>query len=132
MTWYTYNGLIFSMFVKPAFCSALAPRAGDTGTIALGRWLTDRKRDTGLSYQASFVMSDSQTGVVDDGGTILFSPGAGGLFFKYYAPVRPLASIDDGANFPVEFQLCVTIGGQSFTTHLVCQPHDPGMLCHAG
>jgi len=132
MTWYNYNGLLFSMFIRPSLCAPLDIRPGDTGTITMGNFLTAQKRDTGLSHHTTFVMNDSQSGTADNGGSIQFNPGAGGTFFEYNAPLPPLANRDAGEDFPVSFDMCVTVGYQSVKTRLVCQPHAPGMLCHAG
>jgi len=40
------------------------------------------------------------------------------------------ARADDGDNFPVVFQTCLTVGNQQVAMRLVCQPKATGMLCH--
>jgi len=132
MTWYTYNGLLFSMFVRNGGCPALNPAPGETGTVVMNRFLTATRIDTGLEHRATFVMNDTSSADVSNGGTIQFTPGTGGSFFAYNAPVPPLATIANGENFPVVFDMCVAVGDQAVKTRLVCQPHAPGMLCHAG
>jgi hypothetical protein len=78
-------------------------------------------------------MADENTGSTSDGGTVIFTPSAGGATkFTYTAPVAAPASMDDGLEFPVVFDMCVTVGDQAVKMRLVCQPKPTGMLCHEG
>ncbi|GIW40755.1 MAG: hypothetical protein KatS3mg076_1332 [Candidatus Binatia bacterium] len=48
----------------------------------------------------------------------------------YEAAEPPFAEDDDGIDFPVAFDLCITVGDQTISARPVCQPKPTGMLCH--
>jgi len=127
-----YGNVNFSAVIKRGGCEALTPDPGDTGTVQMTNFVTARRQDTGHELVASFVLGNNGGGATSLNGTVQFSQVADSYTFSYSAPVRSFASIRDGENFPVAFNMCVTLGHQAVKMHLVCQGKNQGMLCHEG
>lgn len=130
LTWYDALGMQVSGLIGPGSCPILTPSAGETGMITMTKWLNERRQDTGLEHRTEYVLSSSQQGRADNRGSITFSSVGVQTRFNYSAPVRPFARQSSGANFPVVFEMCLTIGNQAVKMRLVCQPKPTGMLCH--
>jgi hypothetical protein len=130
LTWYDQLGLQVSAVVNPGGCPALNAAAGTSGTVQMLNWFTESRRNTGLAHQASFTLSNATSGRTDTRGTVAFTRSGSGMNVTYSAPVRPFARASDGANFPVVFDLCLTLGDQAVKARMVCQPKNTGMLCH--
>ena len=95
-------------------------------------FVTGRREDTGHQHIASFVLGENGVGVTSANGTVQFSHGVGAYTFTYSAPLPSFATIRDGPNFPVAFNMCLTLGNQAVKMFLVCQGKNQGMLCHEG
>ena len=130
MLW--YGALNFSAVIKQGGCEPLSPDPGTTGTVQMTNFVTGQRQDTGHQHVASFVLGDNGAGVTSLNGGVHFSRVASSYQFTYNAPLPSFASIRDGQNFPVAFNMCVTLGNQAVRMHLVCQGKNQGMLCHAG
>jgi hypothetical protein len=130
MLW--YGALSFSAVISPGSCAALTPDAGDAGTMQMVNFVTERRQDTGIEHVASYVLGDGGGGNTSAGGAIQFSRVVDSYRVTYSAPIPAAASQHDGADFPVVFDLCLTLGEQAVKTRLVCQPKNQGMLCHEG
>ena len=130
MTW--YGALSLSALVKPGPCQPLTPETGEQGTLSMTNWLTDRKVDTGHQHVATYTLGNNGAGDTSLDGFINFSRVTNAYRIVYSAPVPSVAGMSDGANFPVVFNLCLTVGEQAVKTRLVCQPKPQGMLCHSG
>jgi hypothetical protein len=130
MLW--YGALNFSAVVRPGACEPLSPDPGTTGTVQMTNFVTGQRQDTGHQHIASFVLGDNGAGTTSLNGGVQFSRIAGSYLFTYSAPVPSFANIRDGQNFPVAFNMCLTLGSQAVKMHLVCQGKSQGMLCHAG
>lgn len=133
-TWYdeASGGLNLSLGVRETICPTLSPRGGERGRITMDRWLTQAGQDTGRLHQVDFTMTSDNTGVTSDGGVVHFLGGRGGTQFTYNSSEPPIAGAGLGMDFPVVFNLCVTVGEQTFGSRLVCQEKPRGLLCHAG
>lgn len=134
LTWYDAGagGLNLSYFVAGGGCPALTPEAGEQATIQMTRWLTDRGVDTGRSHVAAFTLGANGAGATSTGGTASISQYRGWQQITYRATTPPIASPADGANFPVVFDLCLTVGDQAVKARMVCQEKNRGLLCHEG
>jgi hypothetical protein len=130
MTWYDALGLHISALIGTGSCPPLHPKSGDSGTIQMVDWLTQRRTDTGLEHQTTFVLDNGTNGSTANGGGVTFASSGSAVTFAYTAPVRALATASSGADFPVVFQMCLTVGDQAVKARLVCQPKNTGMLCH--
>jgi hypothetical protein len=127
-----YGGINFSAVIKRGGCAPLTPDPGETGTVQMTKFVTAHHHDTGHDHVASFVMGDHGVGTTSSNGTVQLARVVDSYTFSYSAPVSAFASIRDGANFPVAFNMCLTIGNQAVRMHLVCQGKSQGMLCHKG
>lgn len=130
MLW--YGNLSFTAVIKNGGCEPLSPDPGDTGTVQMTKFVTAQRQDTGHQHIASFVLGDNGVGVTSLNGTVQFSSVADSYTFSYSAPVPAVANIRDRQNFPVAFNMCLTVGNQAVRMHLVCQGKNQGMLCHKG
>ena len=130
MLW--YGALSFSAVIKQGGCEPLHPNPGTTGTVQMTNFVTGQRQDTGHQHIADFILGDDGSGVTSLDGGVQFSAIAGSYRFTYSAPVPSFATIRDGQNFPVAFNMCVTLGSQAVKMHLVCQGKSQGMLCHEG
>lgn len=130
MLW--YGALNFSAVIKQGSCEPLSPAPGTTGTVQMTHFVNGRRQDTGHQLVANFVLGDDGSGVTSLDGAVQFSAIAGSYRFTYSAPVPAFANIRDGQNFPVAFNMCVTLGNQAVKMFLVCQGKSQGMLCHEG
>jgi hypothetical protein len=130
MLW--YGGLSFSAAIKNGGCPPLSPEPGETGTVQMTNFVTERRQDTGHQHIASFVLGEGGAGVTSLNGAVHFARIADSYQFSYSAPVPSFANIRDGQNFPVAFSMCVTVGNRAVRMHLVCQGKNQGMLCHKG
>jgi len=130
MLW--YGGLSISAVIGRGGCDPLTPQADDAGTVQLTKFVTAQRQDTGHEHMASFILGDNGVGATSLDGTVQFSRVVDSYHFSYSAPVPSFASMRDGQDFPVAFNLCVTVGHQAVRMHLVCQPKSQGMLCHEG
>ena len=130
MLW--YGGLSFSAVIGRGSCGPLSPDPGDTGTVQMTNFVTNKKQDTGHQHMASFVLGANGVGTTSLDGTVQFSRVVDSYQFSYSAPVPSFANIRDGQNFPVAFNMCLTVGNQAVRMHLVCQGKSQGMLCHEG
>lgn len=133
-TWYddASGGLDLGMSVRQTACPPLSPRPGDEGRITMSRWVTERGVDTGRLHQVDFTMTSATSGETSDGGVVHFGAGRAGQSFTYSSSVPPIAGPGLGLEFPVAFNLCVSVGEQTFGMRLVCQEKPRGLLCHAG
>ena len=127
---YWYGALNFSAVIKQAGCEPLVLDPGTTGTVQMTHFVTGQRQDTGHQHIASFVLGDNGAGMTSLDGNVEFSRIAGSYQLTYSAPLRSFATIRDGQNFPVAFNMCVTVGNQAIKMFLVCQGKSQGMLCH--
>lgn len=130
MLW--YGALSFTAVIKNGACPPLSPDPGETGTVQMTHFITGQRQDTGHNHVASFVLGNNGAGVTSLGGTVQFSRVVDSYTFSYSAPVPAFANIRAGQNFPVAFNMCLTLGNQAVRMHLVCQGKSQGMLCHEG
>ncbi len=134
LTWYdaASGGLNLNFYVQPDGCPALTPEEGEAVTIQMSRWLTERKVDTGRLHVATAPLGANGSGTTSSGGTI--SVGAFGSWqqITYRDVTPPIAGPQDGADFPVVFDLCLTVGNQAVKGRMVCQEKNRGLLCHEG
>jgi len=134
LTWYdaASGGLNLSYYIQPGFCAPLTPQAGAPASIQMTRWLTHRQVDTGRSHIANFTLGPNGAGATSTGGTASISDFRSWQQVSYRATTPPIAGPQDGANFPVVFDLCLTVGNQSAKARMVCQEKNRGLLCHQG
>lgn len=134
LTWYdeASGGLNLSFYVQPGDCPTLTPEAGEQVVIRMDRWLTDRRVDTGRLHLATTTLGSAGSGATNTGGSI--SIGSSGLAQQvvYRANTPPIAGPHNGAEFPVVFDLCLTVGNQAVKGRMVCQEKSRGLLCHEG
>jgi hypothetical protein len=135
-TWYDSGGLNLSAVISPGSCAPLTPEVGETGMIQMANWLKQSRENTGLHHETTFTLEPGTGSGVSattaNGGSLILTPITGGQKLSYTVDERPFARMSDGANFPVVFDLCLTVGDQTITGRLVCQPKPTGMLCHEG
>lgn len=133
-TWYDAEagGLNLSFSVRENICPTLTPEVGERGSITMSRWLTERGQDTGRLHRFNFTVDANGVGQTSDGGTIRFTQGRTGTLVTFTSNVPPTARAGLGLEFPVVFNLCITLGDQTLTSRLVCQEKPQGLLCHAG
>lgn len=138
-TWYdaASGGLNLSMQVRDGGCPPFVPSGGDRGQIVMDRWLTEKKVDTGLLHKVNVSMQSTIGGTTSDNGVIRIARADGGTTFSYLSNLPPITKAQGGgqwlgAQFPVVFDLCVSVGDQTFAGRLVCQEKQRGLLCHAG
>lgn len=134
LTWYdaASGGLNLSYYVQPGFCEPLTPEPGEQASIQMTRWLTHRQVDTGRSHIAQFTLGANGSGVTSTGGTATIGDYRSWQQVTYRATTPPIAGPQDGANFPVVFDLCLTVGDQAVKARMVCQEKNRGLLCHQG
>jgi hypothetical protein len=130
MTWYDNLGLQLSALINPGACPSLAPAPGQSGEVRMAKWLTQDRRDLGRVHATSFSLGASRSGRTTNGATVTFGSSGRAVTFSYRDSSRPFARARDGADFPVQFELCLTVGEQAVKMRLVCQPKSTGMLCH--
>ena len=134
LTWYDANsgGLNLSFFVQGGDCPVLTPQAGELGSIQMSHWLTERRQDTGRLHTTTFTLGANGSGATSNGGVASIAPYGTAQQVVYRTIVPPIAGPNDGADFPVVFDLCVTIGDQAIKGRMVCQEKNRGLLCHQG
>ncbi|MFQ5667091.1 MAG: lysyl oxidase family protein [Candidatus Binatia bacterium] len=130
MLW--YGSLDLSMFISPRGCDQLTPDFGSQGAIQMTNFLTEARDDTGVEHFASYELADEGAGMTSTDGTVQFTPVADGFRFSYRVDIPAPADANDGINFPVVFDFCLTLDEQAVKARLVCQPKNRGMLCHQG
>lgn len=130
MTWYDATGLNLSALVGPATCAALTPEEGEAVNVHMYDWLRWDKTDTGIDVDASFTLGSGGGGGQSSQGSVNFSRLGEQVRMGINLSLEAAARGDDGNDFPVVFQTCVTVGDQQVPIRLVCQPKATGMLCH--
>ena len=136
LTWLD-TGLNFSGTIgqgngSPGCSGQLVPRVGDAGSVNMINWLTAGRQNTNKDHVANFVLEDGLAATTSTNGSVRFSTGSHGLNVQYSAGLRPTSTMADGPNFPVVFDLCLTVGNQAVSGRMVCQPKPRGLLCHEG
>jgi len=134
LTWYdpASGGLNLSFYVQPGSCAALTPENGEEVSIRMDRWLTYQRVDTGRLHVATATLGGGGFVPTSTGGTLSVSSFGSWQQVTYRAPLPPIAGPQDGAEFPVVFDICLTIGDQAVTGRMVCQEKNRGFLCHEG
>jgi len=134
LTWYdaASGGLNLSFYVQPGRCAPLTPDVGEVVSIRMDRWLTERRVDTGRLHEAIATLRDGGSGTTANGGTISVGAFRGWQQVTYRATTPPIAGPQDGAEFPVVFDLCLRVGDQAVKARMVCQEKNRGLLCHEG
>ena len=134
LDWYN-SGLIFTFAIQPRGCPELDLSDGVTGKLEMVNWLTESRftpqQNTGREHIVEFTLNDGRA-TTSSGGTITVSPSS----FDYRANIDPIARPAEGQNFPVVFDVCLTVGDAEILSRMVCQPKTgasrDGLLCHQG
>ena len=129
LTWYDQTGLALSFNVSPRSCPVIAPAAGDPFTLHMGNWRATRGEPTAHRYDAALRLA-TPSAAAADGRTLSLVRSGTALRVLFKASAPAIARAADGSNFPVAFDLCVTIGGHAVSASLACQPKSTGLLCH--
>jgi hypothetical protein len=130
MTWYDATGLNLSALITPATCAPLTPEQGEGVDVHLYDWLQWDHTNTGIDVDQTFVLGRDGTGAQTSDGSVSFSALGDSMRIGFTVAASAAARADDGDNFPVVFQACITVGNQQVPMRLVCQPKATGMLCH--
>lgn len=130
MTWYDATGMNLSALITPATCGPLTPEQGEGVNVHMYDWLRWDRTNTGIDVDESFVLGRNGSGAQTSSGSVSFSPLGESVRFGFNLSAPAAARGDDGNDFPVVYQTCITVGDQQVPIRLVCQPKATGMLCH--
>jgi len=130
MTWLSQTGLSLTGTIDMRGCPAISVSGTQSGFLNTYNWMTeDFESDTGITHNTTFVLQDG-AGDTSTGGRFNLSSSNNTALFAYSLAAEPPSNAADGQNFPVVFDFCMGVGGQTIAGRLVCQPKATGMLCH--